>query len=153
MNEAPTEDPSPAAPNVVVVAEAPEPNLVIRALWFIALGWWLSGLAALLAILLQLTIIGIPAAIWVINRIPQITTLKSSRKIQIATGVGGSVMVGHADRQQRRWWVRAIYYILIGWWAVSFWMALAWVATLTLILMPLGFWMYGATGKVQTLRR
>ena len=153
MNEAQSEDQVATPPNVVVMADAPEPNLVVRVLWFIAIGWWLSGLAALLAILLQLTILGIPAAIWVINRIPQITTLKSSRKLQIATGEGGMAMVGHADRQQRRWWVRALYYILVGWWAVSIWMTLAWVATLTLILMPLGFWMYGATGKVQTLRR
>ena len=98
MDEAQTENQSPAAPNLVVVAKAAEPNLVIRALWFIALGWWLSGLAALLAILLQLTVIGIPAAIWVINRIPQITTLKSSRKLQIATDEGGTIVVGHADR-------------------------------------------------------
>ena len=66
---------------VVVMASSPEPNIALRAVWFIFIGWWLSGLTVLLAVLLQLTILGIPAAIWLINRIPQITTLKSSRKI------------------------------------------------------------------------
>ena len=138
---------------VVVMASSPEPNIALRAVWFIFIGWWLSGLTVLLAVLLQLTILGIPAAIWLINRIPQITTLKSSRKIQVAAATGGGVMVEHADREQLPWWGRAIYYVLVGWWAVSFWMALAWLVSVTLILMPLGFWMYGATGKIQTLRR
>ena len=153
MSEQPPETRLAGSQGTVVVAERPEPNLVIRALWFIAIGWWLSGLTIVLAILLQLTIIGIPAAIWVINRIPQITTLKSSRQLQVGPHQRGAMIVEFADRPQRRWWVRAAYYILVGWWAVSIWMALAWVASVTLILMPLGFWMYGATGAIQTLRR
>ncbi len=135
------------------MASSPEQNILLRVAWFIFIGWWLSGLTALLAILLQLTIIGIPVAIWLINRVPQITTLKSSRTLQVSEGEGGVVMVAHADREQFPWWGRVIYYVLVGWWAASIWMMLAWLATITLILMPLGFWMYGATGKIQTLRR
>lgn len=138
---------------VVVVAEAAEPNLLIRALWFLAIGWWLSGLATALAITLQLTIIGIPLAVWVVNRMPQIVTLKSSRKLDIATDVHGATVVSHADREQRPFLHRAIYYVLVGWWAVSIWLTLAWFAALIIIGLPLAFWMYGATGKVQTLRR
>ena len=137
----------------VVHMPSPEPNLVLRAVWFVFIGWWLSGLTVLLAVVLQLTIIGIPAAIWLINRIPQITTLKSSRKLQVAETTGGVTVVQYADRQQLPWWSRAIYYVLVGWWAVSIWMEVAWLASVTLILMPVGFWMYGQTGKIQTLRR
>lgn len=140
------------AGSTVVVRESPEPNVLIRAIWFVAVGWWLSGLATLLAILLQTTIMGIPAAVYVINRIPQATTLKSSRRVEVAQGEG-VVRVGFSDRQQRSWWIRAIYYVLVGWWAVSLWLSVAWMAGLTVILLPLSFWMYGATGKVQTLRR
>lgn len=137
----------------VVVAASPEPNILIRALWFIFIGWWLSGWAVVLAILLQLTIIGIPAAVWLVNRIPQITTLKSSRKLQVTRDEAGGALVTHADREQIPWWIRTIYYIVVGWWATSIWMVVAWFASVTLILMPLGFWMYGQTGKIQTLRR
>lgn len=138
---------------VVVVAESAEPNLLIRALWFFFVGWWLSGLATLLAILLQLTLIGIPLAIWVINRIPQIVTLKSSRKLAAATDASGVTTVANADREQLPFWQRALYYVLVGWWAVSLWLGLAWLAAVTILGLPLAFWMYGATGKLQTLRR
>ena len=135
------------------MVEKPEANLVVRALWFFFVGWWLSGLATLLATLLQLTIIGIPLAVWVINRMPQIVTLKSSRRLQVDTDQMGVVMVGYTDRAQRRWWVRAIYYVFVGWWAVSLWLFAAWFLAVTIILLPAAFWMYGATGKIQTLRR
>jgi hypothetical protein len=138
---------------VVVVESSPEPNLLIRVLWFLFVGWWLSFWAVLVAIVFQLTIIGIPVSIWIINRIPQITTLKSSRKLQITEAAAGVVVVDHADRPQRPWWQRAIWYVLVGWWAVSIWILLAWIASVTLFLMGLGFWMYGQTGKIQTLRR
>lgn len=137
----------------VVVEARPEPNILIRALWFIFLGWWLSGWAVLLAIVLQLTLIGIPAAVWLINRIPQITTLRSSRRLAVSQSAGGVTVVGYADREQLPWWIRTIYYVLVGWWATSIWMVLAWITSVTLILMPLGFWMYGQTGAIQTLRR
>ncbi len=138
--------------DTVAVMESPQPNILIRALWFIVVGWWLSGLLTFFAVLLQLTIIGIPVAVYIVNRIPQATTLKSSRTVEVSEGdsVG---RVGFSDRQQRSWWIRAIYYLLVGWWAVSVWLVVAWAAGLTIVLLPLSFWMYGATGKVQTLRR
>ena len=139
--------------SVVVVAPSSEPNLLIRALWFFFVGWWLSGLATLLAIVLQITIIGIPLAVWVINRLPQIVTLKSSRKLSVATDAQGATIVTHADREQLPFWQRALYYVLVGWWAVSLWLTLAWVVGITILLLPLAFGMYGATGKIQTLRR
>ena len=138
--------------STVVAVESPEPNLLIRAVWFIVVGWWLSGLAISLAALLQLTIIGIPAAVYIINRIPQATTLKSSRTALVTEGEDVT-RVGFSDRKQRSWLVRAIYYLLVGWWAVSLWLVLAWAVGLTIVLLPLSFWMYGAAGKVQTLRR
>lgn len=137
----------------IIIAESSEPNLVIRIIWFFVVGWWLSALATIAAIVLQLTLIGIPLAIWLINRLPQIVTLKSSRKLQISESSAGVVVVQHADREQLVFWQRALYYVLIGWWAVSLWLTLAWFVAVTVIGLPLAFWMYGATGKVQTLRR
>lgn len=142
-----------ASSPVIVVAESSEPNILLRVIWFFFVGWWLSGLATGLAVLLQLTIIGIPAAVWVINRMPQIVTLKSSRKLDVSVNASGVTVVSHADREQRPFLHRAIYYVLVGWWAVSLWLILAWFVAVLIIGLPLAFWMYGATGKVQTLRR
>jgi len=50
-------------------------SLVIRALYFVFIGWWLSLLWANAAALLALTIIGLPIAIWMLNRLPFVTSL------------------------------------------------------------------------------
>jgi uncharacterized membrane protein YccF (DUF307 family) len=46
------------------------PNIVIRAIWFLFIGWWLSGLVSAISWLAMLTIIGLPIGIYLINRIP-----------------------------------------------------------------------------------
>lgn len=163
MSQLPSDERTPAgtgaptmtapAGTVVVMAESAEPSILIRAIWFLAVGWWLSGVATIAAILLQLTLIGIPAAVWLVNRMPQIVTLKSSRRLSVSTDEHGVTMVRHADRPQLEFWKRALYYVLVGWWAVSLWLGLAWLAAITVLGLPLAFWMYGATGKIQTLRR
>ena len=66
-----SQQPPSQGSNIVVMSESPEPNILLRVVWFMFVGWWLSFWAIVLATVLQLTIIGIPGAIWVINRIPQ----------------------------------------------------------------------------------
>ena len=74
---------------------------------------------------------------------------------EILVTVDGSGMqnVAVARPEQMPWWQRAIYFILVGWWFSGVWMLLAWLSTITIILIPLGFWMYGAVGKITTLKR
>ena len=50
-------------------------SLVVRALYFVFVGWWLSFLWANLAAFLAVTIIGLPVAIWLVNRLPFVTSL------------------------------------------------------------------------------
>ena len=51
----------------------PLPGLV--ALIFVLIGWWFSGVWMAVAYVLLLTIIGIPGAFWMYNRIGAVTTL------------------------------------------------------------------------------
>ena len=148
-----SQQPPSQGSNIVVMSDSPEPNMLLRVVWFVFVGWWLSFWAIVLATVLQLTIIGIPGAIWVINRIPQIMTLKTSRRLQVSNNDSGVTVIGYSDREQRRWWVRAIYYVLVGWWATFVWLLLLWIAGILIITLPISFWMSGQTGKVQTLRR
>lgn len=139
----------------IVVMASPEPNLLIRVIWFVFVGWWLSWLMILLGWFLNLTLILIPAGVFVLNRIPQAATLKSSRKdlrhtIDAATGVHIVEMV---DREQLPMWQRAVYFLLVGWWASFLWLQMAWLFGVLIVTLPLSFWMFGATGKVTTLRR
>ncbi len=46
------------------------PNLLVRFIWWLLIGWWASGIAVTIAWFALLTIIGIPLGIWIINRLP-----------------------------------------------------------------------------------
>ena len=63
-----------AAPAVTVYERGP--NLFIRFLWWLFIGWWASGFVVVIAWVALVTIIGIPLGIWIINRIPTILTLR-----------------------------------------------------------------------------
>jgi len=53
----------------------PQRSWVARMLYFLLIGWWLSLLWSNLAWAISLTIIGLPLAIWMFNRLPGVTTL------------------------------------------------------------------------------
>ena len=50
--------------------------LWMRGLYFAGVGWWLSFLWLVAAWLFSITLIGLPLAIWMYNRVPAVTTLK-----------------------------------------------------------------------------
>lgn len=49
--------------------------LPIRALYFVFIGWWASFIWANAAAFFAITIIGLPIAIWMVNRLPYVTSL------------------------------------------------------------------------------
>lgn len=65
----------------------------------------------------------------------------------------GVTVVKSVEPEQRNFWWRTVYFILVGWWFSLIWLELAWLAGLTLILLPLSFWMFTASAAVTTLRR
>jgi uncharacterized membrane protein YccF (DUF307 family) len=46
--------------NVIVQPQASGPGFLVRAVWFVFIGWWLSAIATVLAYALCITIIGLP---------------------------------------------------------------------------------------------
>ncbi|MEY2845700.1 MAG: hypothetical protein RL076_1246 [Chloroflexota bacterium] len=48
---------------------------VVRAFYFLLIGWWLSAIWLGIAWFLSSSIIGIPAGFWMINRVPAVLTL------------------------------------------------------------------------------
>jgi uncharacterized membrane protein YccF (DUF307 family) len=53
----------------------PQLSWVIRLFYFVLIGWWLSFLWSNLAWAISVTIIGLPLAVWMFNRLPGLTTL------------------------------------------------------------------------------
>ena len=145
--------PPPDSPRVVIAKRSEGPGLVVRVLWFVFLGWWLTGLVNVLAYLIALTIIGLPVAFMIWNRLPSVLTLRP-RTIQTTHEVGGGITyIADARVPQRPFFGRAAYFILVGWWLGAFWSALAWLLCVTVVGLPLGVMMYNRLPAVITLRR
>jgi uncharacterized membrane protein YccF (DUF307 family) len=130
------------------MVEVEPPNLILRVVWFLLVGWWLTGVLSVVAWALNATIIGLPLGLWVINRLPVAATLRpSSSHYRVDDG---RLRPGVA---QHPFLLRAIYFVLIGWWLSGLWMVVAYGLLLTIIGMPAAFWMYGRIGAVTTLYR
>lgn len=125
-------------------------NLLLRALYFIFFGLWFSGIWAVIAWFLCVTIIGLPFGLWMLNRLPQVTTLQAQRDDLTVTSDG---RVFSSRVEQRPFLLRALYFLLIGWWFSAIWMAAAWALSSSIIGLPLGFLMFNAVPAVITLQR
>jgi len=129
--------------NVNIEQEDSSPSLIFRAVWFLLIGWWATGIWLSVAWFLNLTIIGMPIGIKMINFVPKVLSFKN-RPIQNEVIEGdGEVTVKQKSRDQHSLLIRAVYFILVGWWLSGIWMAIAYVFTLTIIGLPVAIWMYG----------
>ena len=108
----------------------------------------------ILAPALNVTIIGLPLGLWVLNRIPTVMTLRPMRRtLTVDRGGDGSEVVRVSDQPQASFLVRAVWFLLIGWWLSGLWAGAAYVATVTIIGLPIAFWMFDRLPAVTTLFR
>ena len=144
--------PKPGPPGATPYKEGP--GLLVRFVWWLFVGWWLSAWVIALAWISLVTIIGIPFGIWLINRLPTALTLRPrNRAWMLGTDAYGRVVVMSARRAQPRWWIRGIWFLLVGWWASGVWMILAWLISLTVIGLPVALLMFNRTPFIASLYR
>ena len=130
-----------------------QPGCLISLLWFFFVGWWLSLIWIGIAWLFIVLIIPMPIGLAMMNRVPLIASLRQpTREFTMATG-GAATRVQETGLPQRPFLIRALYFVLIGWWFSLLWVLGAWAATGTLILLPLGIWMMNRIPAVTTLQR
>ena len=131
------------------------PGCLIRILYFIFVGLWLGGIVTIAAWVLNITIIGLPLGLWLLNRLPQIMTLKPAPIQGKVTIVDGKVIYRQSTLPARPFLLRALYFLLIGWWFSLIWLIMAWLLTgLSLGLgLPLAFWMFDQVPALTTLAR
>jgi uncharacterized membrane protein YccF (DUF307 family) len=134
----------------IVVPQQNGPGLLVRALYFILIGWWFSGIWAVVAWILCLTIIGLPFGLYMLNRLPQVVTLKPIRSDLVLTTTG---RVLERDVPQVPFLLRVLYFFLIGWWLSAIWIAIAWALNASIIGMVIGFWMFDRVPALITLAR
>lgn len=129
------------------------PGCLIQALWFIFIGWWLGGITIAVAWFLNITIIGLPIGITILNNIPRILSLQPPKKEIGITHAGGKTRITESNLPQRNFFIRSIYFIIIGWWWSAIWLAVAYLLCVTVILIPLSLEMFRLTPFMTTLKR
>jgi uncharacterized membrane protein YccF (DUF307 family) len=138
-----------AHPQPVMAAMPQGTNLLLRAAWFFLIGWWLGLVWTIFAWLFNLTLIGLPVGLMMLNAIPTVMTLRPQhgRVLQM-------LRTGHQavyQKVQQPFLLRAIWFVLIGWWASLLWMLVAWSLCSTILLMPIAFWMFDRVPTITTL--
>ena len=70
-----TDSSDPGASNVSVSTTGQSPSLLVRAAYFLLVGWWASGIWLSVAWLASVSIIGLPVAVWMYSRLPYVVSL------------------------------------------------------------------------------
>ncbi|WP_312908752.1 YccF domain-containing protein [Natronosalvus caseinilyticus] len=124
-------------------------SVAVRAVWFVFVGWWATGLWLTVAWVLNLSIIGLPVGIKMINVVPKVLTLKDPED-DIVVDADGNV-VGSAKKDQHSLVVRGVWFVFVGWWASGIWMGIAYLLSLTILGLPVAIIMYNKLPFVVSL--
>lgn len=146
-----------AQTNVVVNVQNQGPGFLVRALYFIFIGWWAGLIWLNIGYSLCLTVFLLPLGLVMLNRLPLIMTLRPSGQqtsVSVSTNAGSTtVTVNVGGTQQYSMLIRAIYFLLVGWWAGFLWAYLAYFLCVSIFLLPVGLIMFNNLPLVLTLRR
>jgi uncharacterized membrane protein YccF (DUF307 family) len=138
----------------VVIEKNKNPGCLIQILWFALVGVWLGEIWIAVAWFLMVTIIGIPIAVKMLNKLPKVIALREEPvEVLVTKQQNGQLTAREIDRPQVNIILRAIYFVLIGWWMSALWMEAAYAVCLTIIGLPLGFWMFDRVPAVVSLKR
>ena len=122
-------------------------SLIVRAVWFLLVGWWATAVWLSVAWLLNVLIVTIPLGIKMINMVPMVLSLKPPTREFVNEPEIGAVR----SREQRNVLLRALWFVFVGWWASAIWMGVAYLLTLTILGVPIAIWMYGKLPFVVSL--
>jgi uncharacterized membrane protein YccF (DUF307 family) len=142
--------------SVPPVVPPPEsgPGVVLRAIWFVLVGWWLGQIALWVGWFLTVIVITLPFGLYILNRLPTIITLRSpTRQWKAAQTTDGTPVVIADGPPQRNLLLRTLYFVMIGWWFSFIWLEVAYLCAATIVLLPLSFWMFAKSAFVVSLRR
>lgn len=140
--------------NSVTVETKKNPGCLVQILWFAFVGWWLGQAWMIIAWIMMITIVGIPVGVMMLNKIPWIIALRNEPvRVKVTTQADGSLTEREVGKRQVNIILRAIYFILIGWWFTALWMELAYALCMSVIGLPIGFWMFDCVPGVLSLKK
>src|SRR5579859_3894214 len=138
----------------VVINEGKSPNIILRFLWFILIGWWVGYLVVTVAFFLEAIIIGIPLALFLFDRLPAIMTLKARRRtLEVYEDAQGRLQRRELGPKQHNILLRILYFLLIGWWLSALWITASFAVAATIIGAPVAFWMVDRVPFIGSLAK
>ena len=118
-------------------------SFLTRALWFVVIGWWATPVVVNVAWLLNATVLLLPVGIKLINLVPTVLSLAEPRSLSDPA----------AARGQHSLFLRAVYFVFVGWWLSFLWANAAAFLAITVVGLPIAFWMLNRLPYVTSLYR
>lgn len=145
---------APVDPTVEIETERDNPNIILRIVWFLLVGWWLGFWVIVAAYVCLILLITAPIGIALLDRLPRIMTLRAPART-VAVSASGEIVEVDDEVDQHSWLVRIPWLVLVGWWFGALWLLAAYGITLFTfgLGLPISFWMFGRAGRVTTLYR
>ncbi|CAN5784259.1 hypothetical protein BH23CHL4_BH23CHL4_30650 [soil metagenome] len=130
------------------------PGCLVRLLWYLFIGWWLSGIFIAIGWALMVSVIGAPIGLWFLHRVPWAQTLRPRNEtISWTYDDSGAVTITRAQPAQVPLLIRVVYVILIGWWLGAIWLAIAWALGLLIVTLPISILMIDRSPAMVSLQR
>lgn len=127
-------------------------SFVVRALWFVFIGWWLSAFFITAGYLFTLSIVLFPVGLWFLNRVPQAQTLRARTREFTTEFRDNAIVFTEGNKKQIAWYLRLLY-LPVGLALGFVWLTLAWVVSLTIIGLPVSIMMIDRAPTVITLQQ
>jgi uncharacterized membrane protein YccF (DUF307 family) len=127
--------------------------MIVRALWFLLVGWWLGAIWSLVAYVLCLTIIGLPIGVYMLNRLPKVLTLKPVEIETRQVVIEGRPVDVSGVPEEFPFLIRALWFFVLGWHLAAYALAIGYLLCLTIIGIPAGAWLLNRIPLILTLKR
>lgn len=136
----------------MLVQQNNSPSWIIRILWFIFVGWWLSAIFMVVGLIGLASIVLAPVGFWFINRVAWAQTLRRrSTQYSYLEQNGQMILTQHAPQQYP--WILRLLYLPIGFVLGLIWLAIAWSISIPIISLPISIWMVDRAPSIITLER
>ena len=140
------------APTVINVKRS-GPRMLVRAIWFLFVGWWFGLIWLHIGYVLCATGLFLPVGLMMLNLLPSVLTLKAEDRQSLIVLTERSRVAVYVGGPQVDFVLRVLYFLLVGWWAGYLWTLTGYLFCFTIFLMPLGVMMLNQLPEVLTLRQ